>query len=401
MYKKIGLLAVFVVLTLLVSHSASAANEGRYLIKSNSIFVRNAFSTRHVFDNGFTADVSDTQLRLLKFFNVEFEPVEKLHILEPVSQIEPENKKLGSGKNTRSVPSDQIPWGVETIYNDVLLSSASGGANVNVAVLDTGVLKSHPDLKNRINQCKDFTLPRIPVSDGKCDDKNGHGTHVSGTILADGGSDKLGIYGIAPAAKLFSYKVCDNNGSCWADDIASAIRTAADNGANVVNMSFGSDSPSQLIIDAINYGVSKDVLFVAAAGNDGPYAESIDYPGANVNVVAVGAINPALLVPDWSSRGINDKTTAYINEEKDVEFGAPGLNIESTWKNGGYAILSGTSMATPHVVGLAAKLWKVDAPEGERAATTRDLLHTLIKDIWDFGDDTATGFGLPRVPVTP
>ena len=202
---------------------------------------------------------------------------------------------------------------------------------------------------------------------------------------------------MAPAADLFSYKVCGNDGSCWADDIAVAMKLAADNGANLVNISLGADNDNALIRNAIDYAVSKDVLVVAAAGNDGPYPASIDYPAANLDVAAVGAVDSSLLVPVWSSLGINSSTSPYLVEEKDMEFGAPGVNIESTWKNGGYAVLSGTSMASPHVAGLAAKLWQGTALEGSRAKATRDLISQLAKDIWVLGDDDATGFGLSQL----
>ena len=95
-------------------------------------------------------------------------------------------------------------------------------------------------------------------------------------------------------------------------------------------------------------------------------------------------------MPDWSSRGVNDGD--YIIEEREVEFGAPGVSVESTWNDGCYNYLSGTSMATPHISGLAAKLWQGDAE------TTRSYLWNLSKDIWEQGDDTATGFGLPIAP---
>ncbi len=274
------------------------------------------------------------------------------------------------------------------------------GEDKNQRFLDTGVLKTHPDLKNRIKHCKDFTQIRIPVKDGSCDDKHGHGTHVSGVILADAGADKLGIYGMAPEANLFSYKVCGNDGSCWADDIAAAMKLAADNGANLVNISLGADNDNSLIRNAIDYAVSKDVLVVAAGGNDGPYPVSIDYPAANVKVAAVGAVDILISVPDWSSRGDNPNTQPYVVEEKDMEFGAPGVNIESTWKNGGYAILSGTSMAAPHVTGLAAKLWSQAASASlgfDVANNVRNSLHQLSKDIWTPGDDDSTGFGLPQI----
>lgn len=139
-----------------------------------------------------------------------------------------------------------------------------------------------------------------------CADGNGHGTHVAGTIAANGGSDGNGIYGVAPEANLWVIKVCGNSGSCWGDDIAAGIRYAANNGANIISMSLGGDSPDSQILSAVDYAVNKNVLVVAAAGNDGPADGSIDYPGAYVKVIAIGAIDSSGDVPSWSSRGINN-----------------------------------------------------------------------------------------------
>ncbi len=141
------------------------------------------------------------------------------------------------------------------------------------------------------------------------------------------------------------------------------------------------------LLEEINYAVEEGVLPVAAAGNDGPIDGSIDYPGAYVKIIAVGAIDSTESVPDWSSRGINNGD--YVIEEKEVEFGNPGVSIESTYNNGCYAYGNGTSMATPHVSGLAAKLWQGNA------ADTRVYLQNIAIDIWTTGDDTATGLGLP------
>ena len=405
------------------SHSAYAADgNGRYFVKSTSGFWKNALGVRHTFDKGFTTDASDFQLRLAKVFGVEIELVPVLQILpdEPVvspdvssepeftatpsqsanpSQSDKVSAPGGSKGNkpvtVRYFPSDQTPWGIETIYNNSAITVTSGGAGVHVVVLDTGVFTEHPDLKARVTQCKDFTHPKTPIIDGKCDDKNGHGTHVAGIIAADSGSDGKGIFGVAPQSELWIYKVCGANGSCYADDIAAALNMAADLGADIVNMSFGSDQESSLIGDAINHAASSGLLLVAASGNDGPFQNSIDYPAVYSSVVGVGALSQLLGVTNWSSRGNNSETESWVVEDRDIEFAVPGEYIESTWNDGGYVILSGTSMASPFVAGLAAKYWQSTAVDPMTA--TRDFLHSLASDLLPDGDDNASGFGLPFV----
>jgi subtilisin len=372
---------------------------------ASTFIVKNTFAAQHEFDGGFTVEVSAKGLVALeKVPGIELEAVPLYHVSgKPVcgnGMIEGGEKCGEPGlpdcpegqvcKNCKCVeetapperscyPSNQTPWGIMKV------NGGSGGVGVKVAVLDTGAYKDHLDLRANIVDCRDATKRGIKKG---CADNNGHGTHVSGTILANAGSDGQGISGVAPEAKLMAIKVCGPAG-CWADDIAAGIRYAADNEADIISMSLGGDTQSSLIKDAIDYAVSKGVLVVAAAGNDGPTNGSIDYPGANVKVIAVGAINSGEYVPDWSSRGINNGD--YIVEEKEVEFGAPGVSVESTWKDGCYNTIQGTSMATPHVSGLAAKLWDTDAE------TTRTKLQELAKlnDLYTEGDDTATGFGLP------
>ena len=389
---KIAYLLAFVLL-FGVAFSVNAADDNRYFVKSTAGVWKKYFGARHSFDNGFTTDLSDFQLRLTKIFGLEIEPVKKLYVLPSAEAATPTARNVA--RNQRLTPVSQVPWGVKMIYNDQFLARSSGGEGVTIAVLDTGVLKSHLDLKSRIKDCKDFSSPKSPLVDGKCEDKNGHGTHVAGIIAADGGADGLGVYGVAPAANIYAYQVCSASGSCWADDVAAAVRMAADSGANVVNLSLGSDSSSPLIYNAVAYASSKNVLVVAAAGNDGPYAGSIDFPAANQEVVGVGALDVNKVVSDWSSRGVNSQTEAYVVEDGDIEFAAPGVSVESAWKDGGYAILSGTSMAAPHVSGLAAKLWQKDSLTP--AAATRDILHRFSVDLLPLGDDDDSGWGLPTL----
>ena len=377
--------------------------------ESTSI-VKKTFAVQHGFEDGFTVavgakglaaleNIPGIQLEAVPLYHVSGKPVCGNDIIEGGEKCgEPGLPDCPTGyvcENCKCVeetapperacyPSNQIPWGI------VKVNGSSGGAGVKVAVLDTGVYKDHLDLKANIVDCRDAT--KRGIKEG-CADRDGHGTHVAGTILANAGSDGQGIYGVAPNASLMAIKVC-GPGGCWADDIAAGIRYAADNGANIISMSLGGDTQSSLIKDAIDYATGKGVLIVAAAGNDGPADGSIDYPGANVKVIAVGAVDSAEDVPSWSSRGVNPGTQAYYVEEREVEFGAPGVSVESTWKDGCYNTISGTSMSTPHVAGLAAKLWDTDA------ATTRTELQKLAKlhNLHTEGDDSATGFGLPIAP---
>ncbi|MGG1676811.1 S8 family peptidase [Neobacillus sp. NRS-1170] len=354
---------------------------------------------------GFTTTVNGQQYQaLLKNKNLKIERLPELQLgLNQDAAAKP-------GGTTAAAPSDQTPWGIEAIYNDSGVKATSGGNGIIVAVLDTGVKKDHKDLVNQVLQCKDFSQMKTPLVDGSCSDGNGHGTHVSGTVLANGGSDGKGIYGVAPGAKLWSYKVLNDRGSGYSDDIAKAIETVADNASGlkvIISMSLGSSTKDSLIENAVNYAYNKGVLVVAAAGNDGPGTNTIGYPGALVNAVAVAALenvqqNGTYRVADFSSRGNPATDGDYVIQERDVELSAPGRAIESTWKDGGYNTISGTSMATPHVSGLAAKIW----------AENPSFTHTQLRDelqrrakVYDIkggtgaaiGDDYASGFGFPRV----
>jgi subtilisin len=392
-----------------------------YYVNSESSVLKAFLGVKHEFPGVFSTELTQWQIRFLNTLGIKTEPVQLYQIIgkpvcgdgvvHPSEECgEPDLPECPEGtacidckcvtEPEPCYPDDQTPWGIEKVYGkdptDPFIPS--GGAGVTVAVLDTGVDTDHPDLVANIVDC--ITKVTHFTPDAKtCEDGHGHGTHVSGTVLANGGPEGLGIFGVAPEASLMAVKVCDRRGWCYGDDIAAGIYYAADSGANIISMSLGGDTPDSQILAAIDYAVDKGVLVVAAAGNDGPEDGSIDYPGAYVKVIAAGAIDINEAVPDWSSRGINDGD--YVIEEREVEFGTPGVNIESTYNDGCYTYMSGTSMATPHVSGLAAKLW--DMADGTldgtgNAADTRSYLESIAKDIWETGDDTATGFGLPIAP---
>lgn len=409
---KLKILIIATVLVLSGMIVAAAGNQAgqRVYVLTDSPIIKGLLGVKHEFPKAFSTD-SSSQLRALSLLGlIKTEPVQLYQIVvkpscgdgvaHPSEQCdEPGLPDCPEGSvcvNCKCVtdeeeppaerscyPDSQKPWGI------VKVNGGSGGVGVKVAVLDTGVDTDHPDLIANIFDCVTKVTHFVPDAKS-CEDDNGHGTHVAGTVLANAGSDGLGVYGVAPEASLIAVKVCDRRGYCYGDDMAAGIHYAANSGANIISMSIGGNTPDSQVSSAIDYAVGQGVLIVAAAGNDGPEDGSIDYPGAYIEVIAVGAIDSTEAVPDWSSRGINNGD--YIIEEQEVEFGNPGVSVESTYNDGCYAYGNGTSMATPHVSGLAAKLWQ------DNAADTRVYLQDIAIDIWTIGDDTATGFGLPVAP---
>ena len=349
---------------------------------------------------GFTTDVSEKEYKkLLENKEIKVEKVPEFKIAAT------EKKKATSAPTTR------VPWGIKAIDNNSSLTSTSGGSGVKVAVLDTGVLKTHTSLSSNIEQCKDFTQSSSTVVNGSCSDGNGHGTHVAGTVAGNGGSGS-GIYGVAPQSKIWAYKVLGDDGSGYSDDIAAAIRHAADQASAtgskvIISMSLGSSSNNSLISSAVTYAYGKGVLIIAAAGNSGYSANTIGYPGALANVVAVAALenvqeNGTYRVANYSSRGNPNTDGDYVIGAKDIEVSAPGSAVESAWHTGGYNTISGTSMATPHVSGLAAKIWASNTGYSHtqlRAELQRRAKLVDIKGGYGAatGDDYASGFGFARV----
>ena len=168
---------------------------------------------------------------------------------------------------------------------------------------------------------------------------HGHGTHVAGTIGAS--SDGAWRVSVAPKARLYGVKVLDSEGSGALSDVIKGIIWCANHDIQVANMSLGSPMPSDSMQRALKYAKARGVVVVAAAGNAGPKG-GVGYPAAYPETIAVAA-------SDWE-----DNVAKFSSRGPEVKFIAPGVAVVSTAMGGGYANFSGTSMATPHVTGLAA-----------------------------------------------
>lgn len=390
--------------------SAKGSETFRVYVESNNKSTKNNIKNQYqvrweLTENGFSTNMNQNQYDALqKNKNITVTKIDKVTLDADVRSSEFETM-------AGEYPTEQTPWGIKAIYNNSSLTTTSGGAGINIAILDTGVNINHYDLTNTVEQCKNFTTA-TPIVNNSCNDANGHGTHVAGTALADGGSDGAGIYGVAPSADLWAYKVLGDDGSGYSDDIAAAIRHAADQAVStgtktVINMSLGSSASNSLITSAVNYAYNKGVLIIAAAGNSGPSQGSIGYPGALLNAVAVAALenrqqNGTYRVADFSSRGYSSTDGDYVIQQGDIEISAPGASIYSTWNNGGYNTISGTSMATPHVAGLAAKVWSQNPSWSHTQLRTNLQTRARAVDIKGgsgaaTGDDYASGFGFARV----
>ncbi|MDX6407723.1 MAG: thermitase, partial [Gaiellaceae bacterium] len=246
-------------------------------------------------------------------------------------------------------PSYTADWGMGkigavqawTVYPGAYTST--GG--VPVAVVDTGVQATHPDLSGRVQTGlgADCLISLASCTAGSAADDNGHGTHVAG-IVGAATNNAVGVAGVAYSSPIIPVKVLNSNGSGSYDAITNGIAWAVLKGAKVINMSLGGGGFSQTLCDAVTNAINKGVLVVAAAGNNGSSAAS--YPAACPGTVGVAATDSNEGSPSWSNYG-----------SPNVFVSAPGASIYSTYFGSSYSTLSGTSMASPFVAGLAALLF--------------------------------------------
>jgi len=236
---------------------------------------------------------------------------------------------------------NEVPPGVELIQAPAIWNETKG-KGITVAVLDTGCDSSHPDLREQIIGGRNFTdddgsNPDIYL------DHNGHGTHVAGTIAAQ--QNDKGVVGVAPEASLLIVKVLNRKGSGKYDWIIKGINYAIEQKADIISMSLGGPIDLPELHEAIKKAVTNNILVVCAAGNEGDGDDSTDefaFPGRYNEVISVGAIN------------LGRRPSDFTNSHNEIDLVAPGEKILSTYLNGKFATLSGTSMAAPHVSGALA-----------------------------------------------
>ena len=264
--------------------------------------------------------------------------------------------------------SDFVPWGIERTEATETHHSGDTGSGANVSIIDTGIQSGHPDLDPNLGNGACFTECWTWPS---WEDENGHGTHVAGTVGA--AMNNSGVIGVGPDITLHAVKVLGATGGGSFSDIAAGIEWSADEGHDVANMSLGGGY-SSVVHDACRYAQERGTLLVAAAGNSGCW-DCVGYPAALDECIAVSATT------EW------DSLASFSSYGPEVELAAPGQDVWSTYLNDGYEQLNGTSMAAPHVAGVAGLLMAY----GYSASWTRSRLQNTAEDIGLSSDEQGHG----------
>jgi len=267
-----------------------------------------------------------------------------------------------TGSFVQGVPDIDIdgPEGWDAAYGTNTYPTSGG---TRVGILDSGIDLTHADLLGKTKACASAVTGLGIVTEGACSDDNAHGTHVAGTVAALT-NNGLGVAGSAPNAELAIFKALNGAGVGFYADIIAGIHWLHTTGqARIINMSIGGGPQDAELDRELTEAANAGVLLVAAAGNDGD--DTRNWPAYHPDVMSVGSVNQAGQKSDFS------------NCNNDVEIAAPGEDIWSTAPGNGYVVFSGTSMASPHVAGVASVvMWKLgldaDATRARLKSTTED-----------------------------
>jgi major intracellular serine protease len=282
----------------------------------------------------------------------------------------------------------EIPFGLKMHHAPEIWNTGETGNGIVIAVLDTGIDTKHPDLKDNILDGRNFT--NEGWSRNNIEDGNGHGTHVAGTICANGK-----IKGVAPDSKIIVGKVLNRFGSGDYRGIIEGVKWATNwkgkNGerCRIINMSLGGSHNDPHLEKAILDACAKGIMVVCASGNEGDGNDEtfeFGYPALINETITVGACDK------------NRKMARFTNNHYQVDVTGAGVDILSTYPSGKYAVLSGTSMATPHVSGILALLIKLGEKKFKRGLTESEIYGLMTQCCCGLGNKASQeGHGLPEL----
>ncbi len=270
-----------------------------------------------------------------------------------------------------------LPWGIDRVDADVVIEQGETGEGAKITIIDSGIDPNHETLADNVAGGRAWATCRGGQCAEPWDDDNNHGTHVAGTAGAV--NNHIGVVGVATEAELYAAKVLDSRGSGSFSDVAAAIEWSANEGHDVANLSLGGGA-SAVVEDAVKYADANGVLVIASAGNSGPGENTVNYPAAYDEVMAVSATDQNDDIANFSSRG------------NEVEITAPGVDVLSSIPGDNYDAYNGTSMSAPHVAGAGALLMSSLGMSNDEA---RSHLKETAEDIGL--DDTEQGAGLMNV----